>query len=75
MLNFAGYEQPDGSVIGDKGMVKFTKFCQRLGWGKDRKTQGRFDILPMIISGPDGVPKWKEIPEEIVMRVKIEHPE
>ena len=35
---------------------------------------GKFDVLPLVLSGPDGVPKIYEIPEDIVMKVKIKHP-
>ncbi|GIX99686.1 nitric oxide synthase, inducible [Caerostris extrusa] len=71
LINFAGYLQPDGSVIGDPGRLQFTRICQRLGWkGKG----GRFDILPLILSAPGEGAKFYEIPEELVMRVDIEHP-
>lgn len=30
-ISYAGYEQPDGSVIGDPANVEITKICQRLG--------------------------------------------
>ena len=35
---------------------------------------GKFDILPLILSGPDGIPKVYELPEDIVVTVKIKHP-
>ncbi len=42
-----------------------------LGWkGKG----GRFDMLPLVLSGPDGAPVWFEIPEDITMIIKIKHP-
>ena len=34
----------------------------------------RFDVLPLVISGPDGKPKLFEIPDDIIPRVKITHP-
>ena len=47
------------------------QFCESLGWkGKG----GRFDILPLVLSGSDGKPVWFELPDEIIMRVKIKHP-
>jgi len=71
VIQFASYEQPDGTIIGDPASLEVTKFCQKLGWkGKG----GRFDVLPMLLSGADGVPHFYEIPEEYVMRVKIQHP-
>ena len=42
-----------------------------MGWiGKGT----RFDVLPLVLSGPDGKPKLFEIPEEFIPRVKITHP-
>ena len=38
------------------------------------KKGGMFDLLPLVLSGPDGVPQIFELPDEIVMRVKIKHP-
>ncbi|XP_076364142.1 nitric oxide synthase, salivary gland-like [Tachypleus tridentatus] len=71
LIGYAGYLQPDGSVIGDPGHVQFTRACQRLGWkGKG----GRFDILPWIFSAPGEGPKFYDIPDELVLTVKLEHP-
>ncbi|XP_068235236.1 nitric oxide synthase, salivary gland-like [Palaemon carinicauda] len=72
LIAFAGYEQPDGSVVGDPAFREFTKICQELGWkGKG----GRFDVLPLVVSTPTGDPEWFEIPEEKVLRVHLKHPE
>ncbi|XP_054717467.1 nitric oxide synthase, inducible-like [Uloborus diversus] len=71
LINFAGYVQPDGSVVGDPGRVQFTRVCNRLGWkGKG----GRFDLLPWVVSAPNEEPRFYEIPEELVLMVQIEHP-
>ena len=71
MVQYAGYEQEDGSVIGDPASVGITKFCQMLGW-KGKGTQ--FDFLPMLLSGSDGQPKYYELPERLCLEVKIKHP-
>ena len=71
LLAFAGYEQADGSIKGDPAYVDFTKFCQRLGW---QGAEGRFDILPLVLSAEDHCPKFFPIPENIIKRVKIAHP-
>lgn len=47
------------------------QFCESLGW---KGNGGQFDVLPLVLSGLDGKPKWFEIPDEIIMRVKINHP-
>ena len=46
LLGFAGYEQEDGSVIGDPKHVEFTNECIRLGW---EPKMGPFDILPLLV--------------------------
>ncbi|XP_076368932.1 nitric oxide synthase, inducible-like isoform X2 [Tachypleus tridentatus] len=71
LINYAGYFRTDGSVVGDPANVQFTRVCQRLGWkGKG----GRFDILPWIVSAPGEGPKFYDVPEELILRVKLEHP-
>ncbi|XP_022249354.1 nitric oxide synthase, inducible-like [Limulus polyphemus] len=72
LLSYAGYLQPDGSVVGDSGRVQFTRVCQRLGW---KGRGGRFDILPWVVSSPKEGPKFYEIPEELVLRINMEHPQ
>ena len=70
-LSYAGYEI-EGEIIGDKAAIEFTEFCQSLGW-KGKGT--RFDILPIVLSAADKIPHWFEIPEELILRVKLKHPE
>ena len=45
--------------------------CQRLGW---KGNNGRFDVLPLVLSAPGEKPKFFEIPEHLALKVKIEHP-
>ena len=71
MVQYAGYQQEDGSVIGDPASVGLTKFCEKLGW-RGRGTQ--FDFLPMLVSGSDGEPRYYELPQRLCMEVKIKHP-
>lgn len=70
-ISYAGYRQEDGSIVGDPGNVDFTEFCQSLGW---KGAGGMFDFLPIIISGTDGVPHWYQLPDDVVTRIKIQHP-
>jgi nitric oxide synthase oxygenase domain/subunit len=44
----------------------------RLGW---KGKYGEFDILPLVLQANDEDPQIFEIPEDIVMQVKIIHPE
>ncbi|XP_068736413.1 nitric oxide synthase 1-like isoform X2 [Montipora capricornis] len=71
LIQYAGYRQPDGTVIGDPAGVEFTEICESLGWkGKG----GRFDVLPIVLQANGGTPEFFEIPDNLVLRVKIKHP-
>ena len=72
MLRYAGYRQPDGSILGDPANVELTEQALKFGWTKESRT--RFDLLPLIIQIGEGEPKWFEIPPEIVMEVPLSHP-
>jgi len=71
LLGFAGYEQEDGSVIGDPKHVEFTNECIKLGW---EPKMGLFDILPLLVQIEGEKIQWREIPKEIITLVSIEHP-
>ncbi|KAJ6598491.1 Nitric oxide synthase, inducible, partial [Pseudolycoriella hygida] len=71
LVSYAGYLQPDGSVIGDPARVVLTRICEKLGWkGKG----GRFDVLPLIFSAPKERAVWYELPKRLVLEVELEHP-
>ncbi|XP_070568864.1 nitric oxide synthase 1-like [Ptychodera flava] len=71
MIRYAGYTQPDGSIIGDPAGVEFTEVCQRLGW---KGRGGRFDVLPVVLQANGEKPEWFEIPSELVLEVEFSHP-
>ena len=72
LIRYAGYRQPDGTIIGDPAQTELTEICQHFGW----QGQGtRFDVLPLIIQMPGQKPQWFELPPEAVMEVPITHPE
>lgn len=72
LIRYAGYRQPDGSIIGDPDETEFTELCQHLGW----KGQGTpFDVLPLVIQMPGQQPQWFELPKAAVMEVPIAHPD
>ena len=75
VIGFAGYEQEDGSVVGDPSSLEFTKIAESLGW---RGAGGMFDLLPWVLSGEDGQPCLYEIPQKLVdtlpLTVDIRHP-
>jgi nitric-oxide synthase len=72
MLRYAGYRQPDNSILGDPANVELTEQPLKFGWTKESRT--RFDLLPLIIQIGEREPKWFEIPPEIVMEVPLSHP-
>lgn len=72
LIRYAGYRQPDGTIVGDPAQAELTEICQHFGW----QGQGTpFDVLPLIIQMPGQKPQWFELPEEVVMEVPIIHPE
>ena len=71
LLGFAGYRQEDGSVIGDPKHVEFTEECVKLGWSPK---MGPFDILPLLVQIDGEKVQWREIPNEIITLIPIEHP-
>ncbi|EDV29685.1 uncharacterized protein TRIADDRAFT_19964 [Trichoplax adhaerens] len=72
LIRYAGYEQADGSVIGDPSNIEFTKICQSYGW---RGNGGMFDVLPLLLQANGTEPHLFEIPEELILEVPISHPE
>lgn len=72
LINYAGYQEPDGSIIGDPARVEFTEICMKLGWKAPRTP---WDILPLVLSADGKDPEFFELPKEIVMEVQFEHPE
>ncbi|KAH9182184.1 hypothetical protein AeNC1_015840, partial [Aphanomyces euteiches] len=76
LLRFAGYEQPDGSILGDPANVDLTKVAIHLGWTPPQR-RTPFDVLPLITQGnaPDAVPVMNELPQHVQVLVDIKHPE
>jgi nitric-oxide synthase, bacterial len=72
MLRYAGYRQPDGTILGDPANVELTEQALKFGWSKESRT--RFDVLPLIIQIGEKEPKWFEILPEIIMEVPLSHP-
>ena len=72
LIRYAGYRQPDGTIVGDPAHTELTEVCQHFGW---QGQEARFDVLPLIIQMPGQKPQWFELPPEAVMEVPITHPE
>ncbi|WP_141566466.1 nitric oxide synthase oxygenase [Pseudonocardia sp. N23] len=74
LIRYAGHRLPDGSVRGDPRTADFTDLVGRLGW-KRPEQRGRFDVLPLLVSGPDGRPSLHELPDDAVLEVPLTHPD
>ncbi|KAM6163423.1 nitric oxide synthase, inducible [Rhynchocyon petersi] len=71
LIRYAGYQLPDGSVIGDPASIEFTQLCIDLGW---KPKYGRFDVMPLILQADGCDPELFEIPPDLVLEVPMEHP-
>uniref|UniRef100_A0A8C5WNX6 nitric-oxide synthase (NADPH) n=1 Tax=Laticauda laticaudata TaxID=8630 RepID=A0A8C5WNX6_LATLA len=71
LIRYAGYKQPDGSILGDPANVELTEICIQQGW---KAPYGRFDILPLLLQANGNDPELFEIPSELVLEVPIRHP-
>lgn len=74
LIRFAGYRQPDGSVIGDRANIALTEAILRRGWTPPA-TRGDFDVLPLVIDVPGHEPQLFEFDDADVLRVPLTHPE
>ncbi|XP_068789981.1 nitric oxide synthase 3 [Struthio camelus] len=71
LIRYAGYRQPDGSVVGDPANVDITELCIQHGWTPGN---GRFDVLPLLLQVPDEAPELFPLPPELVLEVPLQHP-
>ncbi|PTA67764.1 nitric oxide synthase oxygenase [Deinococcus arcticus] len=72
LIRYAGYPQPDGTVLGDPQNVALTRHLQRLGWAGGPGTP--FDVLPLAIEAQGEVALF-ELPPDTVHEVPITHPD
>jgi len=47
----------------------------RLGWRPPDNKFGQFDILPLVLQAAGGEPEWFTIPEDLILEVRLTHPE
>lgn len=71
LLGYAGYEQPDGSILGDPKNLAFTREALALGW---RGEGTRFDLLPLIIQKRGCAPVLFPPPCSQALEVLLTHP-
>jgi nitric oxide synthase oxygenase domain/subunit len=76
LQGFAGYQQADGTVIGDPANAEFTEVCINYGWiagGGGVGRPGPFDLLPLLLEAPGHNPELFELPPDVRNPVLIEH--
>ncbi|XP_018101804.1 nitric oxide synthase, inducible [Xenopus laevis] len=71
LVRYAGFQMPDGSILGDPASIEFTELCIHLGW---KPQYSRFEILPLVLQANGQDPDLFEIPSDIIDEVPIEHP-
>ena len=74
LIRYAGHRLPDGTVRGDPRLADFTDLVEKLGWHRP-EPRGRFDVLPLLVSGPDGRPHLYDLPGDAVLEVPLTHPD
>lgn len=74
ILQFAGYEADDGSVVGDPSSVELTKAIIGLGW-QPPKIKGKWDLLPLVTMAEGDRPYVAKLPASISKLVDIRHPQ
>ncbi|KAK2169168.1 hypothetical protein LSH36_12g26014 [Paralvinella palmiformis] len=71
LINYAGYRQPDGTILGDPMNLKLTEVCEQLGW-RGRRTP--HDVLPLVVQARGNPPEFFEIPKELALQIPLKHP-
>jgi nitric oxide synthase oxygenase domain/subunit len=74
LIRFACYDMPDGSLMGDKANLQYTKECIEFGW-KPPEPRTEFDVLPVVLDDTaTGETRMFEVPREYHKVTMIEHP-
>jgi nitric-oxide synthase len=73
LIRYAGWLQPDGTVLGDPAQVEYTQVMHDLGWRPERRTA--FTVLPVVIQVGHSRSRLFELPADAVLEVAISHPE
>ena len=73
ILDFAGYDMDDGTVLGDPSNDDLTTAIMEIGWTPPQ-TRGRWDLLPLVTMAEGDKPAMMEIPAPLSNLVNISHP-
>lgn len=71
LVRYAGFEMPDGVILGDPASIGLTELCIQLGW---KPKYERFEILPLVLQANGEDPEFFEIPKDLIHEVPMEHP-
>ncbi|XP_037041463.1 nitric oxide synthase-like [Bradysia coprophila] len=71
LVSYAGYQEADGSILGDPKNVELTKICIQLGW---KPARTNFDVLPLVLSANGNDPEYFEYPKNFIIEVPLTHP-
>jgi len=74
LIRYAGYEQPNGRVLGDPRYRTFTSKLIQRGW-RPPEPLGAFDVLPLVVETVEEGPRMFQLPGQAVHEVPLEHPE
>ena len=73
LIRYAGYDLPDGSVLGDPRYREFTGEMIRRGW-RPPEPRGAFDVLPLIVETVQEGPRMFALPEHARARGRARAP-
>ncbi|MFF1823409.1 nitric oxide synthase oxygenase [Kribbella sp. NPDC058245] len=74
LIRYAGYDLPDGHVVGDPRYREFTSELIQRGWQPPDRP-GSFDVLPLVVETVEEGPRLFQLPGSAVHEVALEHPE
>ena len=90
LIGYAGHRRRDGTILGDPRNAGITDHALAAGWRRHRPAPDRgrhtaashpraarrtaWDVLPLVIHGPDGQPSVHELPAGDVRQVRLRHP-
>ncbi|KAL0935841.1 nitric oxide synthase [Colletotrichum truncatum] len=73
LLSFAGYQQPNGEIMGDPANVELTNAIIELGWTPPQ-LRSQWDLLPLVTMAEGEDPVITELPKDAFPLVHIRHP-
>lgn len=74
LIRYAGYDLPDGSVLGDPRNRELTLEAIDRGW-RPPAPRGAFDVLPLVVETAEEGTRMFLLPDDAVHEVALEHPD